>query len=131
MAEATTHLDGRVRHVESEVSSLKVQVRDLDAKIADGFTRVFGKLDEMGRTQAVIQAQRPQSWDKVIGIVKDVVYLFAAVCAGIIYVSRGISHDDTAPLREDLAVIKRQLSGVVPQGGWTPQVTTPHGARRP
>lgn len=124
-ATSAHNLDGRVRHVESEVGTLKTQVRDLDLKIDDNFGRIFGKLDDMGRAQAAMQAQRPASWDKILAFVVHAAVLIGMGTGAILFVARGLTLELTGQAREDLAVMKYKVDKLETGAAWAPQVMKP------
>lgn len=108
---------------EPRIRTLEHRVENVEAKLDSGFSAVFGKLDAMNSTMSMVQARQPVGWDKVISTVQSLAVLFAMICAGIIYVASGITNKDTAALREDLAVIKFQLSQrAVPPTAWPASV---------
>lgn len=131
-----THDHGRrISTVETQVSELKADMKTGFGKVNDGVGQVYDRMNSINQALTALQARQPVGWDKVIGTVQSLAVLFAMICAGIIYVASGITNKDTAALREDLAVIKFQLSQraqAAPTPSWTASVepSPPPQARR-
>lgn len=99
----------RLGHLERDFTKLSGTVAALGADVADvkkGQDIIFGELKSISGALAGVQATRPQSPEKLISIAKDLGYLFALVCAGIIYVSSATAKGDGSGLERRVAVME-------------------------